>query len=206
MKKINNTVILLLTMLACTGTIIAKPANEEPVVEESSVEKTKEVVTQTLKEEPSLIDKLIDAKISAMDKPVPSPDFTIKNLNGEDVTLSDYKGQALLLNFWASWCGPCKMEMPSMERLEQIGKDKNFRVLAVNLAEPKETVEAFIDNNNYTFDVLLDSDNQIGLMYGARSIPTTYLVDKDGNIVGGKIGTHEWDDPKIVAILEELGK
>ncbi len=137
---------------------------------------------------------------------VPAPDFSLQNIEGESISLSDYKGKVILLNFWASWCGPCIAEMPSIENLHKTVKDENIQVVTINLGESKDVVSNFMSKNGYSFNSLLDSDNSVAGIYGIRSIPTTYIINKEGNIVASKLGSHEWDSEGVISILRELNK
>lgn len=115
------------------------------------------------------------------------PDFTLTTLSGETVTLSELKGKKVMLNFWASWCGPCKAEMPHMEQYYKKQKDSdNIEVIAVNLtsAERKglEAVESFVDAYSLTFPIPLDEDGQVMKNYEVITIPTTYLIGTDGTV------------------------
>lgn len=127
---------------------------------------------------------------------IKATDFKLKDLSGKEVSLSDYKGKKIFLNFWASWCPPCKAEMPEMEKLYQETKDSDLVILAVNIGEDKDTVQKFIKNNNYNFPVLLDIDNAAAIKYQIVSIPTSFFIDKEGNIVGKHIGSMTIDDMK----------
>lgn len=138
-------------------------------------------------------------------EPFEAPDFTLSTLKGEDISLSDYKGDIIFLNFWATWCPPCQKEMPSMQTLHEQMQGKPFTMLAVNLQEEKPTVEQFITNKGYTFPVLLDSSAQVGgAMYGVQSIPTTYIISKEGEILARLVGTREWDTAEIKNIFDEM--
>jgi thiol-disulfide isomerase/thioredoxin len=147
----------------------------------------------------------------AMDIPtreVMSEDFTLESLGGTKVSLSSFKGKVVLLSFWATWCGPCKQEMPGMQTLYQKLKGRGFEVVAVDMMEDKATVAAFVKTSGYTFPVLLDVHGVVGGggLYAARAIPTNYIVDKGGRIVGRKIGVNgpEWTSPESVALFESL--
>ncbi|ERI89551.1 thiol-disulfide oxidoreductase ResA domain protein [Clostridiales bacterium oral taxon 876 str. F0540] len=135
-------------------------------------------------------------KTTSEDAKVKASDFKIKDLNGKEVSLSDYKGKKVFLNFWASWCPPCKAEMPDIERLYQETKDSDLVILAVNLAEDNTTVQNFIKNNKYSFPVLLDPDNDAAIKYQIVSIPTSYFIDKEGNVVAKHIGSMTLENMK----------
>ena len=149
-------------------------------------------------EEPSqLQNQLIALGFQVFREPVEAPDFTLKDLNDEDVSLSSYRGKLVFLNFWATWCGPCRVEMPSMQVMYEALDGYDFEILAVDLQESEKTVENFIEKEGFTFPVLLDKNGRVGAQYGARSIPTTYLIDTDGNAVGFLIGSRQWDDEDV---------
>lgn len=114
-----------------------------------------------------------------------APSFTLKDLDGNEVSLEDYKGQRVLLNFWASWCPPCRAEMPDMESFYQKYKDEGYTVIAVNMASTEKNSKdapAFVEKNNLTFPVLVDEKGLIGALYNALSLPTSYFIDSDGVI------------------------
>jgi thiol-disulfide isomerase/thioredoxin len=121
-------------------------------------------------------------------------DFKLKDLKGNDVSLSDFKGKKVFLNFWATWCPPCRKEMPEMEAYYQKIKDSDVVMLVVNLGENKSTVENFIKDNKYNFPVLLDTDNKAAVDYRIASIPTSFFIDKDGNIIFRHIGPMTVED------------
>lgn len=123
-------------------------------------------------------------------------DFKLKDLNGNEVSLSDYKGKKVFLNFWATWCSPCRSEMPEMEKLYQETKNSDLIILAVNLDEDKETVQKFMSSNKYNFPVLLDTDNIVASKYRIVSIPTSFFIDKEGNIADKHIGPMTIEDMK----------
>ncbi|MEH7336636.1 redoxin domain-containing protein [Neobacillus drentensis] len=109
-----------------------------------------------------------------------APDFELKTLTGETVKLSNLKGKKVMLNFWATWCPPCKAEMPEMEQFYK-EKDKDLVILAVNI-DPQLEVQKFVDENKITFPILLDAEDKVNETYQILSIPTTYFIDSKGII------------------------
>lgn len=142
--------------------------------------------------------------IIKLDERIKAPDFALKDLNGKELKLKDFRGKIVFLNFWATWCPPCRAEMPSMERLYSEFKDKDLAVLAVDLRESAKKVQAFKEKYDLNFPILLDSDGTIGLTYGIRSIPTTYLVDKEGYIIGGALGARDWASAEAFGLINQL--
>ncbi len=118
-----------------------------------------------------------------------APDFTLKDANGKSVKLSDYKGKVVLLNFWATWCGPCKIEIPWFIEFEQTYKDRGFSVLGVSLDDDGwEAVKPYLENRKVNYRVLLGNDD-VGNQYGGiESLPTTFLIDREGRIATSHIG------------------
>ncbi|MTI69362.1 MAG: redoxin domain-containing protein [Firmicutes bacterium] len=131
-----------------------------------------------------------------------APDFTLENLQGEKVSLSDYEGKIVMLNFWATWCGYCDKEMPDFEKLYNENKDKDFVILAVNARESKETVKEYINKGGYTFPVLLDKSGKINRKYLIGGLPTTYFISKDGILLGGVPGMMSY--PQMKDILNQI--
>lgn len=118
----------------------------------------------------------------------PAPDFTLQDLAGSSVTLSSFKGQVVLINFWATWCGPCRIEMPALQRRYESFQAQGFAVLAVNLDEPITDVGAFASSFGLTFPVLLDPGATVNDLYRVRGYPTSFFVGRDGVIARQQIG------------------
>lgn len=128
--------------------------------------------------------------------PPVAPDFTVYDREGNAVKLSDYAGKPIVLNFWASWCGPCQIEMPDFqEKFEALGEDVQF--LMVNMTDgSRETVDiasAFIEEKGFTFPVLYDTDLDAANTYGAYSLPTTYFIDSQGSAIARATGAIDGD-------------
>jgi peroxiredoxin len=132
----------------------------------------------------------------------PAPGFQLTSLSGEQVQLDDYHGQVVLLNFWATWCAPCRLEMPAFQsRSEQLA-DKMV-VVAVNNAESRDDVQAFVDELNLNFEILLDPEAEIQRLYQVRGYPTTIFIDAEGVIRVQHIGL--MTDEQLDGYLDELG-
>jgi peroxiredoxin len=117
-----------------------------------------------------------------------APDFTLENMNGEQVSLSDYQGQKVFLNFWASWCPPCRKEMPDMQKLHEKYGSEELVILAVNVGEGKSTAANFMMQNGLSFPVLLDNSKDTARNYLVRGIPSSYFLDQDGIIKEKVVG------------------
>jgi len=125
---------------------------------------------------------------------VEAPDFTLKDLNGKQVRLRDFRGKVVFLNFFATWCVPCRLEMPAMERLSKAYKDKGLVVLAVDIKESAKIVRIFLQELKVSFPALLDVDGAVAFTYGIRPLPATYLIGRDGKILWRAFGAREWDN------------
>lgn len=140
-----------------------------------------------------------------------APAFQVERLEGGTVRLADYAGQVILLNVWATWCAPCRREMPSMERLHQRYRGRGFQVLAVSVDDPvggktvRSMVRQFVDEYGLSFPVLLDPGGErVELVYGVPALPTTFLIDRDGRIRQRVVGGAEWDSAPYSRMVEQL--
>ena len=128
--------------------------------------------------------------------PVQSANFELPSWNGGNLSLLGDGDKLVMLNFWATWCGPCRSEMPSMQSLYDDFAGKGLEILAVNQLEARDLVADFMQEFRYTYPALLDQNGRISYQYGVRSIPTTYLIAPNGRIIGGKVGAHDWNTPE----------
>lgn len=120
----------------------------------------------------------------------PAPPFTLESVDGQSVSLSDYQGQVVLINIWATWCPPCVREIPRLERVYDEYKDQGFVILGINTTyqDKLDLVTQFVRDQNMSYPVLLDNDGAVGTVYGGRLMPTSYLIDRTGKIVVTKVG------------------
>ena len=134
-----------------------------------------------------------------------APDFQLWNLEGNPVTLSSYQGRVVLLNFWATWCGPCRVEMPAMEMLYREFDRRDFEILAVSTDQQGVAVtRPFRESLGLTFPILHDSDFRTGVMYGTRTLPMTFMVNKRGIITHRIFGARDWQSPEAKKMIEKL--
>jgi peroxiredoxin len=131
-------------------------------------------------------------------------DFALKDLNGNPVRISDFRGNIVLLNFWATWCPECRIEMPSMQKLHSRFKDNNFVLVSINIKETAAEVKNFFKKYKLTFIGLLDSDGKAGSQMAIRAIPTTFILNRNGKIAGTIMGAREWDSKASIALFEHL--
>jgi len=134
-----------------------------------------------------------------------APNFRLEDLGGKKSELKHYKGRVVFLNFWATWCGPCKEEMPSMEELWKQFKDKDFVFLTISVDYAGiKPVKEYIEKNRYTFPVLIDPKGKTLDLFEVRGIPTTFLIDQKGGLIGKAIGPRDWKRPEMVSIVNLL--
>ena len=144
--------------------------------------------------------------LTPLKKSIVASDFELQNMDEENKKLSDYRGQVVLLNFWATWCPPCIREMPSMERLHQKINAKNFKVIAINQMEEIDDVFAFTGQLEVdpTFEILFDKTSKVSQDYAVKGLPTTYLIDKQGKIRYRAIGGRVFNHPEVIKTINQL--
>jgi peroxiredoxin len=133
-----------------------------------------------------------------------APDFNLLDSQGRPVALSDYRGKLVLLNFWATWCGPCREEMPSMERLHRKFGEQGLAVLAVNQRENAAQVNKFMKTQGLNFTTLLDTTGRVAGYYRVYGIPVSYLVDRHGQAIGIRSGSMDWAAPAVFSTVQKL--
>ena len=153
----------------------------------------------------SKLDRLL-ADIGAAGHPFSTNTLAVRlqDIAGHSVSLGDYRGKVVFLSFWTTWCPSCITEMPAMEKLHRKLAGKNFAMVAVNIKESAFQVKTFFENNKLSFTALLDLTGEVSTEFGIRAIPTTFILDKKGNIIGRIAGSRNWDSKKAVALFEHL--
>jgi thiol-disulfide isomerase/thioredoxin len=144
------------------------------------------------------------ARVSVLRARTPAPDFQAQGLDGSPVRLSGLRGKVVFLNFWATWCPPCREEMPSMEALYRRFRGGDLEFLAMDIQEDRETVAAFMKERGLSFPAALDSTGRISGEYGVRGIPTTFIIDREGGVVAASVGGRDWNTAEVIAALELL--
>ncbi len=147
---------------------------------------------------------------TAMDVDVPrvrvqAPAFSLDRLDGERAGLSDFAGKVVLLNFWATWCSPCRKEMPAMQRLWERYREQGFVILAVSADKgSRKQVKSFVEKHALSFPILLDPQGEVRKQYEVVGLPMSYLIGRDGRISGRILGVREWDGEKANGLVTEL--
>lgn len=135
---------------------------------------------------------------------LPAPDFVLPTLGGGRMRLSDYRGKIVFLNIWATWCPPCREEMPSMQKLHERFMGEDFAMLTISIDEDTSLVGPFMEELGLTFPVALDPEQEVSSQYGITGVPETFLIDKNGIVMHHLIGPGKWDDPSLVSAFEGL--
>jgi DsbE subfamily thiol:disulfide oxidoreductase len=147
----------------------------------------------------SVIPKMEEVK----DHPA-APDFTLLAPDGRKVSLKDYRGKVVFLNFWATWCASCRTEMPDMDKLYREFKGKGFEIVAVNVKDKRDDAMKFVGNMKLTYPIMLDPEGEVGLLYGAWGMPATYLIDRNGVVLARLWGPAEWNSPPARNLIKTL--
>ncbi len=170
-------------------------------IEEKEWEEEEEIAA----EEERLIQLLYaSVGVQRINPPFEAEGFTLEDLRGSMMSLKDFRGKVIFLNFWASWCGPCRIEMPAMELLWQVFQDDDFVILAVDVREERDTVSSFIEKNDHTFPVLVDSRGKVANMNDVRAYPPSFLIDREGKGVGKAVGARKWASKDSFDLIKYL--
>lgn len=134
----------------------------------------------------------------------PPATYDLVDMNGNSVKLSNYNGKIIFLNFWTTWCLDCVREMPDIEKLHKKIDNSDFIVLAIDLKESTKKVKKFIAQHKLTFTVLIDQKGDMGRAFGIRSIPTTFILNRKGGLIGKAMGARDWDSRKALDLFRYL--
>jgi peroxiredoxin len=147
---------------------------------------------------------LIASQAGAVGLKEEAPDFTLKSLDGANLRLEEYRGQVVLINFWASWCGPCRQEMPLLDRLHHRYEDTGFAVLGINVEGQVAPAQEIVDSTSVTFPIVIDDGQKVSEMYNLEAMPSTFVVDRDGVVRYIHRGYKPGDEAKYVEIVKQL--
>ena len=195
--------LVLIILFAAVATLCAGGSQEQKQPSATS----EEAPTATAQDgaiSPEIVAQLEAIGVQPVSRNLQAADFSLATLQGPSMTLEDYQGSLILLNFWATWCAPCVMEMPSMQTLYDTFGDDGLEVVAVNVQEDRDVVAAFIEEHELSFPVLLDTSGNTSFDYAVRGLPTSFLIGRDGQLLGSKIGFHLWDEPDVLETIESL--
>ena len=193
-----------ITLIPIATSLLFSSTPREAYTVENMAVKTEQETKSPLTEEERYRSLFSSLGVQKISPPVKAKDFTLEDLEGSLVSLKDFQGKVVFLNFWATWCPPCRAEMPAMEKLWQKFKEEDFVILAVDLREGKEKVGSFMKENGYTFPVLLDSRGEVANTYGITAVPTTYLLDPEGRTVGKALGARNWASEDAFKLVEDI--
>ncbi len=136
-----------------------------------------------------------------------APELILKDMSGKSYTLSDLKGSVLFINFWATWCLPCREEMPFIQNLyNHFKEEKGFRMLTILYRDDYLKALAYFKENNFQLPLFIDNEYRTASAYGVMGVPETYIVDKKGILKGRKLGPARWDSPQAISFISELIK
>ena len=151
-----------------------------------------------------LLVAFVAARAGAVGLQEEAPDFTLKSLEGSNLRLEEYRGQVVLINFWARWCGPCRQEMPLLDRLHHRYEDTGFAVLGINVEGEAAPAQEIVDKTKVTFPILIDEGQAVSELYNLEAMPSTVVVDRDGIVRYIHRGYKPGDEAKYVEVVKQL--
>ncbi len=142
--------------------------------------------------------------IEKPEKKILAPNFVLEDFAGKPMSLKDLRGKVVFLNFWATWCIPCRQEMPAMEKLHREFKKNGLEIVAINFRESKKEARKFFDELGLTFTALLDKEGKVSEEYGAWSLPLSYFINLKGEFAGKAVGPRDWDGDESRGFFKHL--
>jgi peroxiredoxin len=155
---------------------------------------------------PSVAEAMRELELVKPPQPRAAGDFTLPTPDGGRFRLSEHRGRVVFINFWATWCPPCRQEMPSLERLYAGRKDRGFSMVAVALDAGREAVAPYLARGGFTFPVALDPGMDLASAYGVRALPASFIVDPRGVVVAQALGARDWDAPAAHALMDGVAR
>ncbi len=149
-------------------------------------------------------DVYASAGVQPVHNQTPAPSFALPTLDGQSLASAGLRGKVVLVNFWATWCGPCKEEMPALQRLKQHFKPGEFELLAITTDPQREAIKGFVQSLGLTFSILLDETKDVSAAFGVRGLPTTILIGKDGRVLARAVGPRAWDSQESLALVRRM--
>lgn len=134
----------------------------------------------------------------------PAPEFALTDADDRLHRLADYRGAPLIVNFWATWCAPCRAEMPALQRAWEAIEDEGIGLVAINVGEDADAVRAFLERYPVTFPLPLDRETRVAPLWPMRGLPTTFVLDGEGRLIYEAVGEREWDDPRLLDRVRAL--
>ena len=145
-----------------------------------------------------------DQTLTPLNDRAQAPEFDLEDADGNRVRLSDYRGKPLIVNFWATWCPPCREEMPSMQRAWEQLSQEDIGLIAINVGEDADTIFQFTANYPVQFPLPMDLDSQVVQAWPVKGLPTTFVVDAEGRLAYQAVGGREWDHPELLDQVRSL--
>lgn len=169
-------------------------------------ETEKQLAAVPLKAAPWYGEKLEAMGFYVFPEPQAMPPFSVMGMDGKTIGIDSLAGKVVLLNFWATWCPPCRSEMPTMETLHKFMNGMNFTIAAISVGEKRSTVSSFLAESPYSFPIYLDESGAVSRSFVGQGIPTTYILDKKGRAIAGVIGALSYSEPFVLELFKDLAE
>jgi len=206
-----------LTMIAILAALLsscAKPeapgtfstSDKQPAPQAAGAGQAEPIGIKPASASPWYADRMEQLGFYVFPVPEPLPPLKVASLDDKTVGVDLFAGKVTMLNFWATWCPPCRVEMPSMQVLYDKTRDVAFDIMAISVGEQKKTVTDFLVQNPYTYPVFLDPSGVQSTPFAGRGIPTTFILDKQGRAIAGLVGSRSYDGPEVISLFRELAE